>query len=80
MAKNDDKDVGELTAHDKIARLLALLVTQNMEQKTEKVVLLRRIGFSIGEVAAVLGMTTNHVKVASHFRRKKSAKRPNRRD
>jgi predicted nucleotide-binding protein len=38
MPRNDDKEI-ELTANDKIARLLGLIVTKDMEQKTDKVVL-----------------------------------------
>jgi DNA-directed RNA polymerase specialized sigma24 family protein len=61
-------------AHEKIARLLGVLATKDMEQIPERVVLLRAVGFEISEVASILSMTENHVRVASHQGRKNRTK------
>lgn len=64
-------------AEEKIARLLGMLLVKDMEQKTEQVVRLRAVGFEVSEVAAMLGMTENHVKVAAfHGRKNLSRKKP----
>jgi DNA-directed RNA polymerase specialized sigma24 family protein len=60
-----------VSAHEKIARLLGVLATKDMEQVSERVVLLRGVGFEVPEVASILGMTENHVRVAAHHGRKK---------
>ena len=62
-------------AEEKIARLLGMLLVKDMEQKTEQVTLLRSIGFEVAEVAAMLGMTENHVNVAAHHGRKNLGKK-----
>jgi DNA-directed RNA polymerase specialized sigma24 family protein len=46
-----------------------------MEQKTEQVALLRAVGFEVSEVAAMLGMTENHVNVAAFHGRKNLGKK-----
>jgi DNA-directed RNA polymerase specialized sigma24 family protein len=68
--------VQPISAHEKIARLLGVLATKDMEQITERVVLLRAVGFEVSEVACILGMTENHVRVAAHQGRKKHKKKP----
>lgn len=60
-----------ISAEEKIARLLALLLVKDIKKKTDQVPLLRSAGFEVSEVAAMLGMTENHVKVADHMGRKK---------
>lgn len=72
--RGNNDDVEHVSSNEKIARLLALLVTKDLDQKTDQVVLLRRIGFSIGEVAAILGMTANHVNVATHMAKRRTQK------
>lgn len=60
-----------VSADEKIARLLALLLVKDIKKKTDQVPLLRRVGFEVSEVANMLNMTENHVKVADHHGRKK---------
>ncbi len=62
-------------ADEKIARLLGMLLVKDMEQKTEQVALLRAVGFEVSEVAAMLGMTENHVNVAAYHGRKNLGKK-----
>ncbi len=64
------KQAEPVSAEEKIARLLGLLVVKDIEQKTEQVTVLRAAGFDVSEVAAMLSMTENHVKVATHHGRK----------
>jgi DNA-directed RNA polymerase specialized sigma24 family protein len=68
-----DKYKPEITALDKIARLLGAIAVKEMEQKADQVVFLRRVGFSVAEVASILGMTENHVSVATLAGKKKIA-------
>jgi DNA-directed RNA polymerase specialized sigma24 family protein len=58
-------------ADEKIARLLGMLLVKDIKKKTDQVPLLRSAGFEVSEVADMLGMTENHVKVADHLGRKK---------
>jgi DNA-directed RNA polymerase specialized sigma24 family protein len=58
-------------ADEKIARLLGMLLVKDIKKKTDQVPTLRSVGFTVGEVAEMLGMTENHVKVADHLGRKK---------
>lgn len=60
-----------VSAEEKIARLLALLLVKDIKKKTDQVPLLRSAGFDVSEVADMLGMTENHVMVADHHGRKK---------
>lgn len=60
-----------VTAEEKIARLLGLLLVKDIQKKTDQVPLLRRVGFDVSEVAHMLNMTENHVMVADHLGRKK---------
>lgn len=61
---------GLVSADEKIARLLGILATKDIEQVSERVTLLRAVGFSVPEVAGILGMSENHVRVAAHHGRK----------
>lgn len=61
-----------ISADEKIARLLGILATKDMEQVNERVTLLRAVGFTVLDVASILGMTENHVRVAAHLGRKKN--------
>lgn len=70
------KSTEPVTSEEKIARSLGLLLVRTMEQKTDQVALLKAIGFEVSEVAAMLGMTENHVNVAAHHSRKKLGKKP----
>jgi hypothetical protein len=65
-----------VSAEEKIARLLGVLATKDMDQRTEQVALLRAVGFGISETAAILNTTENAVMVASSSekRRKTSTK------
>jgi CRP-like cAMP-binding protein len=57
------------TAEEKIARLLALIVTKDLPAH-DQVGQLNAVGFSNVEIASLLCMSTNHVGVALHkFRR-----------
>jgi DNA-directed RNA polymerase specialized sigma24 family protein len=60
-----------VSADEKIARLLGILATKDIEQIGERVTLLRAVGFGVSEVASILGMTENNVRVATHHGRKK---------
>jgi hypothetical protein len=60
-----------VSAEEKIARLLGLLLVKDIKKKTDQVPMLRSVGFEVSEVADMLHMTENHVKVADHLGRKK---------
>ncbi len=70
-----DKKAEPVTAEEKIARCLGLLLVREMEQKTEQATVLRSIGFEVSEVGAMLNMSENHVAVAVHAGRKKLARK-----
>lgn len=71
--------IGLVSPDEKIARLLGILATKDIEQIGERVTLLRAVGFSVSEVASILGMTENNVRVATHHGRKKHrGKKPTR--
>ena len=63
---------GSTSALEKIACLLGVLATKDLEQIVDRVMLLRRAGFTVREVASMLGITENHVMVATHHGKKKS--------
>jgi len=67
----DEAGAKRVSAEEKIARLLGLLLVKDIRQQTDKVPILRRAGFEVAEVAAMLGLTENHVRVADHVGRKK---------
>ncbi len=60
-----------VAADEKIARLLGLLLVKDIKKKTDQVPMLRSDGFQVSEVADMLGMTENHVRVADHLGQKK---------
>ena len=72
---NTPLDSGIVEALDKIARVLGLLVVKDLEDKTAQVVMLRSAGFDVADIAAMLRMTENHVRVASHLGRKTKLKK-----
>jgi hypothetical protein len=75
MAKRKKVDVDGpargVPAEEKIARLLGLLLVKDSKNASDQVTLLRRAGFEVSDVAAMLNMTENHVRVADHHGRKK---------
>lgn len=74
-AVSQGKTAEPVSSEEKIARLLGLLLVKDMESKTDQVTLLRSVGFEVSDVASMLGMTENHVNVASHMGRKRLAKK-----
>ncbi len=68
------KEGSGVPAADKIARLLGMLLVKDIKKKTDQVPLLRSAGFAVSEVADMLGMAENHVRVADHHGRKKKPK------
>lgn len=69
------KQAESVPAEEKIARLLGILLVKDMEQKTEQVARLRAVGFEVSTIAAMLGMTENHVNVAAFYGRKNLSKK-----
>jgi hypothetical protein len=61
------------SADERIARLLGLLLVRDIKSAIDQVGLLRRAGFTVSDVAQMLNMTENHVRVADHAGRKKKA-------
>jgi DNA-directed RNA polymerase specialized sigma24 family protein len=59
-------------AHEKIARLLGILATKDLD-RAGQVSLLRGVGFSVEEIAGMLGISANNVSVSSHYGRKKKS-------
>jgi hypothetical protein len=70
-AKAKAKTEKDISGSDKIARVLGMLLVKEIENKTDQVPLLRSAGFEVSEIASMLRMTENHVKVADHLGRKK---------
>ena len=69
-AAEDGKDTA-VPAADKIARLLGMLMVKDLKKRTDQVPLLRSAGFGVSEVADMLGIDENHVRVADHHDRSK---------
>ncbi len=72
-----DTDVeieGRVPAAEKIARLLALIATRDMETD-DAALKLDGVGFSSREIADLLGVGTNYVNVAKHRKKTGSAKK-----
>ena len=69
--KKSTKSIGPVSAHEKIARLLGIIAIKEMDDLKDRVTLLRTVGFEVSEVASMLGITENHVRVATHHGRKK---------
>lgn len=77
-AKRGSKQSGTfeiVSAEDKIARLLGLLVVKDIESAIEKVAKLRSVGFQVAEIALMLGISENAVAVASYQARKAKGKK-----
>jgi hypothetical protein len=70
MAKRKTDSVA-VSAENKIARILALLLIKDVEQKPQQVALLRSAGFEIPEIASLLAISENNVSVALHRQKKK---------
>lgn len=66
-----ERNAGPVSANEKIARLLGLLLVKDIRSKIDQVPLLRAAGFEVSEVADLLGMTEHHVSVAHQTARKK---------
>lgn len=64
-----------VSSEEKIARLLGMIVIKEIESRGDQATLLRSVGFDVAEVASMLGMSENHVMVATHHGRKKAKKR-----
>ena len=81
MRRRKRKPADDASAHrgvlaeEKIARLLGLLLVKDIKSTNDKVPLLRRVDFEVSEVASMLSMTENHVKVADHLGRKKKKRK-----
>jgi hypothetical protein len=79
MAKRKRKSAADASANnrvsadEKIARLLGLLLVKDIKTASDRVPLLRRAGFDVSEVAQMLNMSEVHVRVADHTGRKKKA-------
>jgi DNA-directed RNA polymerase specialized sigma24 family protein len=71
-ARRDTAISEPVSSNEKIARLLAVLATKEIQQAAERVTLLRAVGFTVQEVASILGMSENHVSVATHLGRKRN--------
>jgi DNA-directed RNA polymerase specialized sigma24 family protein len=60
---------------EKIARLLAMLLVKDKTTTVDQVALLRTAGFQPSEVAMMLGITENHVRVAAFSGRKRAGRK-----
>jgi DNA-directed RNA polymerase specialized sigma24 family protein len=67
----ENTDSRRIPADEKIARLLAMLLVRDAKKKADQVPLLRAAGFEVSEVADMLGMTENNVRVADHRAKKR---------
>jgi hypothetical protein len=70
----DDGRENGISAADKIARLLAILVTREMVTD-DAALKLDAIGFSASEISLLLDVGPNYVNVARHRKAKKAKKR-----
>ena len=61
---NEPKENEILQELQRISKLLALTVTRELKQQTEKIELLSSIGFQPKEIAGLLGTTPGTVSVA----------------
>jgi transposase len=62
---------------DRIARLLGLLVTKDIDDKAEQALALHRAGFSETEITKMLGVGDSYLRGVKH-RRKGKRRRPSR--
>ncbi|WP_256805797.1 hypothetical protein [Bradyrhizobium sp. Bra64] len=63
-------EAGGTTALDKIAGLLALIYTKDVDDKDAAALKLDAVGFSAREIAGILDVGTNYVNVARHRKAK----------
>jgi hypothetical protein len=70
-AKRKPENAEQISADEKIARLLALIVVRDIEQPADKIRTLKAAGFGVSHMAPILGMTENAINVALHRARKK---------
>ena len=73
-AKRNRPPADGVAAQEKIARLLGVIATKDLD-RTHQVTLLRGVGFGVEEIAEMLGVSMNNVRVASHYGRKKKSKK-----
>jgi DNA-directed RNA polymerase specialized sigma24 family protein len=75
--RNNKTNAGDesLPSAEKIARLLGLQAIKEIENKNDKVIFLRTVGFNVSEIAQILGIVENHVSVAIYQNRKKKTKK-----
>jgi DNA-directed RNA polymerase specialized sigma24 family protein len=72
--KRNNTPADATAAHEKIARLLGIIATKGLD-RNRQVMLLRGVGFAVEEIAEMLGISANNVRVASHYGRKKGPKK-----
>jgi DNA-directed RNA polymerase specialized sigma24 family protein len=63
-----------VAAEEKIARLLGIIATKDLD-RNRQVMLLRGAGFKVEEIAEMLGVSANNVRVASHYGRRNEPKK-----
>ncbi len=68
----------DVSAADKIARLLALIVTRDMETDAAALKLVS-VGFNSREISNLLGVGSNYVNVAKHRKKASGAKKTHKR-
>lgn len=73
LVRERDTSAGAVPPDEKVARLLGVIATKDLADVNDRVALLRAVGFWVPEVASMLGITENHVRVATHYGRKKRA-------
>lgn len=78
-AAADGGDVAETSAMEKIARLLAVVATKDMDTD-DAALKLDAIGFDAQEIAMVLGVGSNFVNVARHRSKTKKGRAKKARD
>ncbi len=66
-------------AADKIARLLALIVTKDMDTD-DAAVKLDSVGFGAREISDLLGVGPSYVRVAKHRNKRRGSKKSQKRD
>jgi DNA-directed RNA polymerase specialized sigma24 family protein len=64
----------QVSAEEKTARLLALMVVREIEGNNERIRILRAAGFRVAEVASLLGITENAIAIVEHRARKAKPK------
>jgi hypothetical protein len=64
-----------ISAEDKIARLLGLLLIKDIKNQGDQLVQLEKAGFKITDIAAMLGISGNQVSVVSYQVKKAASKK-----